>query len=235
MANDVNDTGNQFVWIPVEDASRYKKNANYNVNYATTVGTTVFSSTELESRLPNGISNETDSVVKAQGFYIARFETGNGLVSKKGVTVWTNLSQANAISNSKNFINNNYVKSGIVTGTQWDVCMDFVDGKDAGIGGKFYVKTASSFRHTGSMAPSGKNEYDRVCNIYDLEGNASEISPERCDWGVTGGTRQGWEDLLRGGRYTISSPRPGYAALRIPAQSANPPDRGFRMALYVMK
>ncbi len=35
-------------------------------------------------------------------------------------------------------------------------------------------------RHTESLATSGQNEADKVCNIYDLEANCIELIAEKC-------------------------------------------------------
>ena len=60
--------------------------------------------------------------------------------------------------------------------------MEFVNGKQDGKGNTYDVITYSSARHTGSRATSGQNEADRVCNIYDLEGNYVEYVAEKSSY-----------------------------------------------------
>ena len=105
--------GNQFVWVPVR--GEYKRNTDYEV---TSVSAAAYTDTGY---LPEGIQPETDdatnnenaereAVVSKGGFYISRYEAGkegeNTLVSKKGATVWTGISQADCKTEAKKFINN---------------------------------------------------------------------------------------------------------------------------------
>ena len=105
------------------------------------------------------------------------------MISKKGATVYNNISQENSKTKAKDFINNDNVKSALCSGIQWDAIMNFVNKKEDGKGNAFDVTTSNSDRHTGSLANSGQNEADKVCNIYDLEGNyweyIAEISSRR--------------------------------------------------------
>jgi Tfp pilus assembly major pilin PilA len=229
VANDVNDTGNQFVWIPVSSSTNYVEKTNVYQLYGG--GGSAFNSS---GHLPSGISSEKDCVVGAGGFYIGRYETGQGLVSKKGFWPWTSIYQAAAKTQAKNFINTNYVKSGLISGIQWDLTMDFVNGKKDGTGNMYYVNTPSSSRHVGDAAdnhqPTGRNEADRVCNIYDLEGNCNETTAERAtDGGVEG-------FIWRGGDYVWTRrERKDPASRRLYGRGDNyGGSMTFRMVLYIM-
>ena len=121
------------------------------------------------------------------GFYVSRYEVGketingkNVPVSKRNADVWTSISISECKSNLKEFINNSNVKSAFISGTQYDVIMGFVNGKKDGLGEEFDIDTPNIKRHTGSLAKSGQNENDKVCNIYDLEGNCQEYVAEKC-------------------------------------------------------
>ena len=57
--------------------------------------------------------------------------------------------------------------------------MNFVNEKNDGRNEVFNVKIMDTKRHTGNLLQSGKNESDRVQNIYDLEGNCSEWVAEK--------------------------------------------------------
>ena len=185
VENDTNDTGNQFVWIPVTEESKYVRNRTY---FMEDISTTAYTGTGY---LPEGIQPEVDdsehneeaekqAVMNAKGFYVSRYEAGleynDGLklVSKKGAEIYNRKSYGENVDyeeTSKSFVNNDYVKSALCSGIQWDVIMDFVDGKKDGKGNDFYVTQGNSNRHVGELKEAGQNEYDRVCNIYDLEGN----------------------------------------------------------------
>lgn len=195
----IDNNGNEFVWIPVKDADSYKKREGNYINGHNSVDDTNY--------LPDGIivDGETDlekeknliTRNKIQGFYISRYEAGDGsatanrtkdsdmsgaLVSKKGAYVYNFISQEDAKTKSKSFVNNSNVKSGLCTGIQWDMTMEFVDGKNDGTGEIFDVSSrGSSSRRIGILSRSGQNETDKVCNIYDLEGNCYEYVAERND------------------------------------------------------
>ena len=237
--------GSQFVWIPVTSASDYVRNTTYK---RTEVSETA---KEDENYLPEGITvekgkdgeKEKEIVTAAGGFYISRFEAGaeggtysetdkkwpdaTKLVSKSGAIVWNYISQEDCKTKSKEFIKNADVKSGLITGIQWDMVMKFIGDKNKdGEGNTFDVTTADSSRHTGSKAPSGQNESDKVCNIYDLEGNYYEYVAEK----------NGYNAVLR--PYVL---RGGGCDSNIQASNrydtngdANSIDHSFRFVLYVM-
>ena len=189
-ANDLNNEGNQFVWIPVTDENHYIRNTTYENSI---ISTTAYTDT---SYLPQGIqpilddsesneSAEKQAVLNTGGFYVSRYEAGkkgtNTLVSKSGATVWNKISQEDCKTTAKTFINNKNVKSALCSGIQWDVIMEFVDGKSDGMGNPFNVKIGVANRHTKeeNCNVSGQNEADKVCNIYDLEGNCYEYIAEK--------------------------------------------------------
>ena len=184
----IDSKGNEFVWIPVADEEQYVRNETYlDVN----VSKTAYTDTGY---LPEGIqplsddsnSNEVaerTAVANAGGFYVSRYEAGkegtNTLVSKKGATIWNETQQIDCKKTAKTFINNTNVKSALCSGIQWDIIMGFVDGKLDGTNNIFDVTTYSDTRHAASTTTAGQNEADRVCNIFDLEGNYLEYVSEK--------------------------------------------------------
>ena len=200
--------GNQFVWIPVENASDYVRNTSYaNVEISQTAYTDT-------GYLPDGIQPPTDNsdqnekaerqaVVDAGGFFISRFEAGNEdekLVSKKGATVWTNITYEVSKSTAKSFANTDSVKSALISGIQWDMVMKFINGKADGNGNVFNVTEYDSSRHKGGTVNevTGQNYVDKVCNIYDLEGNCREYAAER------NSTHESSPFSIRGGYFSNS-------------------------------
>lgn len=142
--------------------------------------------------MPDGITDEEEAVRSAKGFFISRYEAGKKgtgtLVSKKGAIVWTNISQVDAKTTSKTmFTDNSNVKSALISGIQWDMTMGFINGKMDGMGKTYDVTKTESSRHVGGRVTiSGNNEADKVCNIYDLEGNASEYIAEKTTYYTDG-------------------------------------------------
>lgn len=73
--------------------------------------------------------------------------------------------------------------------------MAFVNGKKDGTGQNFNVTVGSKTRQTSAFpAKSAPTDADKVCNIYDLEGNFCERVAELAN------TVSGTETITRGGR-----------------------------------
>ena len=186
---------NQFVWIPVAEGT-YERDFSYPSDYSASLENT-FTDTgylpnEIQATIPEESKNDAESneeaernaVMKYNGFYIARYEAGKDtdgttVISKQDATVYTNITQTNSKSTAKTMYDNSSVKSALCSGIQWDMVMKFVDGKKPAQGETYDVRTYDANRHTESKTTAGKNEYDKVQNIYDLEGNCFEYVAEK--------------------------------------------------------
>ncbi len=142
--------GNQFVWIPCS-ANEYKKYDTWNGILQTnkTLGNNWWDTTTPEAELIQ--------IEKYSGFYVARYEaglastiseftevqihTGQNQIynkagipqSKAGIIPWNFIDWDNAKKNAKSmYTSNNYVSSGLITGTQWDVMLKKMVGKTIG-------------------------------------------------------------------------------------------------------
>ena len=232
--------GNQFVWIPVKSEAEYVRNTTYE---DTNVSSTAYTDTGY---LPEGIAPiipeettkaedigainekaEREAVVRKGGFYISRYEAGkeeeNRLVSKKGATVWTGISQADCKTEAKKFINNENVKSALCSGIQWDVIMEFVDGKPDGENNIIDV-TVNGNRGGSSASTSGGHKADRMCNIFDLEENYFEYVAEKNSYYMYS------PFVGRGGLYNDGFPASYHGRHNGTANDNN----SFRFTLYVM-
>ena len=188
--------GNQFVWVPVR--GEYKRNTDYedtNISAAAYTETGYLPEGMETGNFTNNENAEREAVTNKGGFYISRYEAGketvnstNKLVSKAGATVWNNIAVEDDGENkgcktvAKDFIDNDNVKSALCSGIQWDMTMKFVNGKQDGSSDadKTYdVTKDKESRHTGLPDESGQNVADRVCNIFDLEGNYLEYVAEK--------------------------------------------------------
>lgn len=184
---------NQFVWIPVAEGE-YERELSYPSYYDEQLENTPDGSTFTDTGyLPEGIQGTTDdaesnetaernAVKKYSGFYIARYEAGQSgttVISKQNATVYTNETQREFKDIAKTMYTGSAVKSAMCSGIQWDMVMKFVDGKKPAQGETYDVRTYDANRHTGSKTTAGKNEYDKVQNIYDLEGNCIEYVAEK--------------------------------------------------------
>ena len=167
--------GNQFVWIPVENKKDYVRSTNYSNTYV------AMNTTSDTNYLPDGIYNEEIAVINVGGFFVSRFEVGFessvGPVSKKGMAVDSYVTQERAKTRAKSIVNTDSAKSALCSGTQWDLVMKFVDGKEG-----YLVNTPIADRHNpNGIDKTGANEKDKVCNIYDLEGNVFEYVADKCN------------------------------------------------------
>ena len=148
-------TGNQFVWVPVEDDSAFKTYEGY---YD---GVIVSMSENYKEPYTNGYTNEVneynamkESVLEHNGFYVGRYEAGtvseeerteesgitDDVVVKQGANVYNYIgwSDSNkvinetggAVEKAKEFASkNNYasVTSTLIYGVQWDAIMAWIE------------------------------------------------------------------------------------------------------------
>ena len=225
-------SGNQFVWIPVSSSSTYVKRRGYpwDSSRSTYWQTVPYDGGLYDASPPAGVSTENGAVLAAGGFYIGRYEAGkeNGkTVVKKGIKVWTG-NRTDARNLGKNFCNNAYVKSNLISGTQWDVTMAFVNGKKDGTNVIFNVGTSSAARHNHII--SGSVLADKVCNIYDLEGCRREWTSE---WGDEGYNGSYGPFVYRGGAVTSDYGDGGKSASHRSFRSESN-TAACRLVLYVM-
>ena len=137
-------TGNQFVWIPCTTNPSDTSKALYT---KTSWGKT---NAEWDTTTPKV---EIQQIEKYGGFYVGRYEAGlastitefttnqkhttsnqvynlDGVPQNKaGVIPWMFIDWTHAKANAENMYNNNYVSSGLITGTQWDVILNTLINK----------------------------------------------------------------------------------------------------------
>ena len=133
--------GNQFVWIPCS-TSEYKK---CNVWNGTTQTNTTFANSWWDTTTS---SAELSQIKKYGGFYVARYEAGladtitefttnqvdttsnqiynlNGIPqSRAGLIPWMFIDWNHAKANAESMYDTEYIGSGLITGTQWDVILN---------------------------------------------------------------------------------------------------------------
>ncbi len=145
----------------------------------------------------NGIKDNNqnfESVNKYGGFYIGRFEAGKGSNSssvevKKGLNVYHSVSLDEALAKSNTmYSDNESVITQVISGAGWDRTMNWLVETGARSSYKVYgdSSTWGNYRNAvgnatigaGDVTTTGKSEYWKANNIYDLAGNCEEMTQE---------------------------------------------------------
>ena len=232
--------GNEFVWVPATE-STYVKDTSF-PGYKPTG----------DGKLPNGIEYETADVKKYGGFYIGRYEAGvpenqtaidgtsstsnvTGVpVSKKDATVWTNITYTNAKASAESMISNEYVQTGLITGTAWDTTCHWIEGSLESINELASLKDSRYYGNYGdSLTPANENKWNKknagfsenwkTKNIYDLAGNVWEWTSEAIYSMV----------MYRGGGYNNGGSFNPVSHRHSEGVSITVDDVGFRPRLYI--
>ena len=207
--------GNEFVWIPVTE-EEYVKWDPYR--------TATLHAATTDDVLPIGVANEMDQIRVYGGFFIGRFSAGipaghamNNTatgparnvstaaspipVTQRNRTPWNFINYINSKVNAERMYTGTNVRSGLVTGRQYDSVMRWLE--DAGYDVQFNSTSWGNFRNTevtgitehsangatwvaattkpanvDGIIRTGGTDFTRAQNIYDIAGNMSEWTTE---------------------------------------------------------
>ena len=219
-------TGNQFVWVPVDGTDvQYQK-------WCTT-GIAWDNASISDDVLPDGVNNEQNQINNYGGFYVGRYEAGNAagvLVSKKNTAIWRSINYTDSKTKSESMYKTPEVKSGLVTGKQWDTISKWMQdsGKDvltdSSTWGNYYLALPpANVPGSGSPQVSGFSEFWKANNIYDFAGSVFEWTNEM--YGTVHVSRGGAE-WTTGAWYPAASRYDGYTSTSTCL--------GFRTVLYIL-
>ena len=168
----VDNIGNQFVWVPCTLTGL--KNTIKLDKYDFCVNSTL-NKDECEENIDN-IKQFLDSVNKYQGFWIARYESGNdngNVISKANCDVWNNITQEEAIKVSKKmYEDKNGIHSSLINSYAWDTTLKWLDLNND----NFSINSIKKGYHGKKIKKTGNYS---VNNISDLAGNAWEWTTEK--------------------------------------------------------
>lgn len=183
---------NQFVWIPVIDFTRYDFDMDIKVDDDDPIQRIFYGEGRRESVIYGGeydIREFKASVAKYSGFYISRFEIGDGQaeyprgrgssaigktgtpVSKAGVYPYTFVTRDEALEICNTFIRDERTKSTLASSYAWDMTMQHL-GCDKS---ELSAKNSNTTRKDPDKTGEGN---DAVKGIMDLAGNVSEWTTE---------------------------------------------------------
>ena len=238
--------GNQFVWVPVDTISDYKRTW-----YTGSGGITFGSYSETLK------DDEKTSVTTYKGFYIGRYEAGDkeSTVAKtlrssndvtKTVTIKANQApynyvtrtQAKSLAEGVKTQQGYKAKTKLVSSYAWDTTIAFIQKVNSDYGNSsgeenYYNKTFSYTDITGASQTKSSNspvlvptgQTTPVCNIYDMGGNVKEWTTESCS---------ATPDSLRGGDcgYYTNYPA-GYRCTYSSSSNGADDCNGFRLTLFM--
>lgn len=122
-----------------------------------------------------------DSIVKYNGFYIGRYEltgTTTAPTCQRGSTVLTNVNWYALKRACQDIVNNQYVKSTMIYGNQWDEVMNWLIMSGAKTDEEVNTSSKEWGNYSGTKRTSAYDEAWQVNNIYDLAGNCGEWTQE---------------------------------------------------------
>ena len=238
------DIGNQFVWIPVGEynVSSTIESTGKLINNLSRRTFTSDTSEEIESEgiieqhfygeentnsiIVNSIDNFISSAEENKGFYVGRYEQGEGNVCKSGVNPYVNITRDQALITSELMYNTNqYVTSDLISSYAWDTTLNFICQTSE----KGYALATTTNRKDANIATNSKTktgEYpaDKYSNICDFLGNCYE-------WTTEYSSVSGKSGVDRGGVFNYDR---NYAAKRDEDNIEDSDSyRAFRVQLYI--
>ena len=253
--------GNQFVWIPtgtykVDASGTTKTNDLTRRQWGTKTNTvqdpTPITGDEVAEGL-NGnvyygegdsrsvahdtIANFLNSAKPASeggngGFYIGRYEQGEGNVCKAGVNAYVDVTRDEAKSQGEAMYTNKDqygVTSELISSYAWDTALNFIC-QNSENGYKLATTTEDTYGNIGTSSKEQPGGYPADCysNIYDLLGNCREWTTE---YSSLAAGSLAYPCVSRGGYYNDSS---YYVAGRYyNAADGSSTFISFRLSLYV--
>lgn len=227
--------GNEFVWVPLLN-NLYTRRTFIDPNSVSTneTGQTDENTTNQINFSENENMDYSTSVNKYKGFYIARYEASKNesdekkAKSIKGVTPWTEITyeQMSEIA-KKTYESNPYITSDLPSSYSWDLMCKWLQDSGYDIfDSTQYGNYTNNRLGTHSLAITGRNTKWAMNNIFDIAGNAWEISTETWKYnGKKNHACRGGGYTTDGKKYPVSCKQPEYDGVYTYI--------GFRLVIYL--
>ena len=252
--------GNEFVWIPITDSSKFARTA-WTWTWGASGGVCELITDELaetstenaywEDTTTTEYKNMVTSVTQNKGFYVARYEASANsdstkAQSKRGATTWESISQIDAITKSANY--NSALHSHLMYGIEWDSILNWLngnaiiskDGQNTAMGLADIQTNSCRWGNygtsTGNAATNKGSPQTTGKSEYWKANNIYDLAGNVYEW-----TQEKWSTgtlrALRGGRYYYNE-NSYSAALRNSNDASNGASYtyayiGFRASFYL--
>lgn len=155
---------------------------------------------EMAQDMVDEYNEMIESIKNYGGFYVGRYELTGTLekpTERPGTVVMTQDLNVYSLKKAcKNLVNNEYTKSTMIYGCQWDEIMNWLVNTGSKTESEINVDSSSWGNYNpGTKQETGSNNKYMVNNIYDLAGNHWEFTQE---------VRSNNWVVLRGGSYQYS-------------------------------
>lgn len=244
--------GNQFVWVPVDGTNvKYEKNFTFASTYSATADNTTDDTTPAGFNVSN-ITDVYKGFYIARYESMFEYVGGQiRAASKKNINklttdwsttrnniyngyLWNYINYTDAKTYSESMATNysydlTKIGTNLITGTEWDTTMKWIQNSGSNVmdsrawGNYTDSISPANLAGYGSLQASGYGEYWKSKNIYDLAGNAWEITSEKHNTQFVG----------RGGSYNYNG-QTYSASYRYATDTSTLNDyQTFRVALYI--
>lgn len=180
VIEDENNNNNEYVWIPatIKENLEYINLKRYNLSVNGIVGLNECIETSKD------MENFINSVSKYNGYYVARYEASydenKKIESKKGKFPITKISKDEAEKLAENIYQNKNIKTSLINSFSWDTMVKWIEKTNNYK--EFFTKHEEDNDKELHFLEINidKTGQNKVNNIYDLYGNAEELTTEMC-------------------------------------------------------
>ena len=235
--------GNEFVWVPVDGTKIKWERKAWKIGSSTQ---------DISSKFTEAQNTAVQtSITTYGGFYIGRYEAGDGnakaprngstgasnpAVSKKGAYVYNYVKQSEAqqIASKMYTKATDGITSCLVSSYAWDTMLTWLETKGYSMTnsqswGNYNNSTGLASTNSGQSNmnyTTGRSEYWKACNIYDLAGNVQELTTEKY-------SNSSFPVVYRGGSFSSNATSyPAAYRSSYVSTSYNINDLGFRCMIY---